>query len=215
MIKVMNGHSGIANERQMALDPIPILADGIKYFGYFPKSKLFMNLGVFNDFMSKGQSFSTLRWQYVARAGWVPINDQKKSTVLHMAGSFSYGRPNNEKFTIKSRPESNPTPHLINTGEFSADRSFSCGGEIFYSKNRFTIGTEVIQHNFSSDKSGAHHFRGGDVIVGEMLNHLSRWEDFGLSPADELVGKKIDEVRTKKPPPAKMSVAASGTQDPY
>ncbi len=28
MIKVMNGHSGIANERQMALDPIPILTDG-------------------------------------------------------------------------------------------------------------------------------------------------------------------------------------------
>jgi hypothetical protein len=31
MVKVMNGHSPWTAERQMALDVIPILADGIKY----------------------------------------------------------------------------------------------------------------------------------------------------------------------------------------
>ena len=174
MIKVMNGHSGIANERQMALDPIPILADGIKYFGYFPKSKLFLNLGLFNDFLSKGQSFSTLESQVVARGGWVPINNIKKGEVLHMAGNFSYGKPNNGKFTVKSRPQSNPTPHLINTGEFSADRSTSIGAEVFYNNNRFTIGSEVMQHNFSSDKSSDHHFRGGDVIVSYFITKARR-----------------------------------------
>src|SRR5690348_12861158 len=54
MIKVMNGHSGIANERLMAVDPIPILADGIKYFGYLPKQRIVLNLGYFNDVLSKG-----------------------------------------------------------------------------------------------------------------------------------------------------------------
>ena len=34
MIKVMNGHSPWGYERQMALDVIPILADGIKWFGH-------------------------------------------------------------------------------------------------------------------------------------------------------------------------------------
>jgi len=33
LIKVMNGHSPWGYERQMALDAIPILADGIKYMG--------------------------------------------------------------------------------------------------------------------------------------------------------------------------------------
>ena len=33
MVKVMNGHSPWGAERQMALDVIPILADGIKYYG--------------------------------------------------------------------------------------------------------------------------------------------------------------------------------------
>src|SRR5688572_8291710 len=73
MIKVMNGHSGVTNERQMALDPIPILADGIKWFGYLKKSRVFWNIGYFNDLTSKGQSFSTFEWQYIGRIGWMPI----------------------------------------------------------------------------------------------------------------------------------------------
>ncbi len=97
MIKVMNGHSGVTNERQMALDPIPILADGIKYMGYYPKSKLFLNLGAFTDWLSKGQSFSTFKWQYVARAGWVPINDNKTGKLLHMAVNFQYAKPLNDQ----------------------------------------------------------------------------------------------------------------------
>src|SRR6185369_585103 len=83
MIKVMNGHSGIANERLMAVDPIPILADGIKYFGYLPKQRIVLNLGYFNDILSKGQSFSTLSWQYVARMGWLPVNNTEKNKILY------------------------------------------------------------------------------------------------------------------------------------
>src|SRR4029079_16104078 len=42
MVKVMNGHSPWGYERQMALDVIPLLADGIKYMGYYPKAKMFL-----------------------------------------------------------------------------------------------------------------------------------------------------------------------------
>jgi phosphate-selective porin OprO/OprP len=45
MVKVMNGHSPWGYERQMAIDVIPILADGIKYMGYYPKARVFLNLG--------------------------------------------------------------------------------------------------------------------------------------------------------------------------
>jgi phosphate-selective porin OprO/OprP len=174
MIKVMNGHSGITNERQMALDPIPILADGIKYFGYFPKSRLFLNLGAYSDLTSKGQGFSTLEWQFVGRAGWVPINDSKNGTLLHIAANLTYGRPLDDKFTIKSRPESNPTPYLINTGQFTANSTNSLGGELYYKNKRFSFGSEVIEHNFYSKDSGDHHFYGGDVWVSLFFTNTSR-----------------------------------------
>jgi phosphate-selective porin OprO/OprP len=195
MIKVMNGHSGLTNERQMTLDPIPILADGIKYFGYFPKSRIFMNLGAYNDIISKGQSFSTFRWQYVARAGWVPVNNPEKETVLHIAGNFQYGKTTNGKFTVKSRPESNPTPQLINTGEFTADHSNSVGAEMYYSNKRFMIGSEVIQHHFYADNAANHKFQGGNVILSFFLTQTHRPYNtqsgniFGFAPVKKSVFK--------------------------
>jgi phosphate-selective porin OprO/OprP len=39
--KVMNGYSGWALERQMAIDVIPILADGIKWLAYLPEKRIF------------------------------------------------------------------------------------------------------------------------------------------------------------------------------
>ena len=174
MIKVMNGHSGIANERLMAVDPIPILADGIKYFGYLPKPGMVLNVGYFNDVLSKGQSFSTLSWQYVARIGWLPVNNTEKNKILYVAGNFQYGKPLNGKFTAKSRPESNPTPQLINTGEFAADKTFTYGAEMYYRTGSFMVASEVMSHNFYSKGTTNHQFNGGDVLVSYLFTGAVR-----------------------------------------
>ncbi len=174
MIKVMNGHSGITNERQMALDPIPILADGIKYMGYYSGPKLFLNLAYYNDFLSKGQSFSTYSWQTVARFGWVPLYDPDKNLLFHIAANFAYGDPVNGQFSIKSRPESNPTPQLISTGTFSADHGMDLGMEAFLTLNRFTLGSEVMTHNYYSNTAPDHQFYGGDAILSYFFTNTSR-----------------------------------------
>jgi phosphate-selective porin OprO/OprP len=173
MVKVMNGHSPWTNERQMALDVIPILADGIKWFGYMPKSRIFWNLGYYNDIISKGQSFSTFAQQYVARVGFLPINNPEKKQVLHVAANLRYGDPVDGKIALKSRPESNPTPQLINTGTFAAKHSSHIGLEWYYSKDRFMVGSESIVHTFYDD-SGDHRFIGGDVMLSYMFTKTSR-----------------------------------------
>ena len=174
MVKVMNGHSPWTNERQMSLDPIPILADGIKWFGFEPHTRIFWNLGAFNDVISKGQGFSTFEWQYVARIGYMPIYDKANSRILHIAGNFRYGKPLNGQFAIKSRPESNPTPFLLTSGTFSTDRSDHIGYEIYYSSKRFMIGSEGMVHNFHSKISDEHSFYGGDVMLSYFLSKTSR-----------------------------------------
>ena len=174
MVKVMNGHSPWTAERQMALDVIPILADGIKYFGQLPKSRIFWNLGYFNDILSKGQSFSTYAWQYDARIGWLPFYDKEKNRVLHIAANFRYGKPVNGEITLKSRPESNPAPQIINTGAFSADHSTHIGGEVYYSTGKLLLGSEVMVHNFNSKTSADHHFFGGDAVLTYMFTNTKR-----------------------------------------
>ena len=174
LVKVMNGHSPWGMERQMVLDPIPILADGIKWFGYLPKSRIFWNLGAFVDWISKGQGFSTFEWQYVARVGWLPLYDKQNHKVVHLAGNFRYGKPVDGKITLKSRPESNPTPLILNTGQFDAEHSWHIGGEAYYSNKRFLIGSEILTHNFYSDQSGDHKFYGGDVFIAYMISGNTR-----------------------------------------
>ncbi len=165
MVKVMNGHSPWTMERQMALDVIPILADGIKYFGYLPKSRLFWNLGAYNDLISEGQKFSTYAWQYDARVGWLPIYNKAKEEVLHTAVNVRYGKPVQGAISLISRPESNPTPQILNTGSFMADHSSHIGAEIYYSKKHFMVGSEVMVHNFYADTANNHRFYGGDIVL--------------------------------------------------
>ncbi len=174
LIKVMNGHSPWTGERQMALDVIPILADGIKWFGYLPKSRLFWNLGYFNDLLSKGQSFSTYSWQYVARIGWLAFYDKEKNKVLHIATNLRYGKPLGGKIILKSKPESSPAPIIITTGSFSADHSTHIGGEIYYSTGRLLIGSEVMLHKFNANASEDHNFFGGDIVATYFFTKTKR-----------------------------------------
>lgn len=194
LVKVMNGHSPWTNERQMALDPIPILADGIKWFGYLPKSRIFWNLGYFNDVFSEGQGFSTFEWQYVARVGWMPFYQKEQEKVLHIAANLRYGKPLNGKFTVRSRPESNPTPQILNTGEFQTDHSHHLGGEIYYSTGRFLLGSEMMVHRFSSDKASNHNFFGGDIVAtyfftGTKRPYRTDGSIFGFVPVRKSVFK--------------------------
>ena len=174
MVKVMNGHSPWTAERQMSIDVIPILADGIKWFGFLPKSRLFWNLGYFNDIISKGQGFSTFQWQYVARVGWLAIYNKETHKVLHIATNLRYGRPNDGKISLRSRPESNPAPQILNTGTFDAEHSNHIGAEIYYSADRLLIGSEVNMHNFTSSTAGNHSFVGGDVVITYFLTKTKR-----------------------------------------
>ena len=173
-VKVMNGHSPWTNERQMALDAIPILADGIKWIGSLPKSRIFWNVGYYNDFISKGQGFSTFAWQGVARIGWLPFNDIKNNKLLHIAGEIEYGAPVDGKFTMKSRPESNPTPQLINTGSFAADKATQLGLEIYYRNKRFMMGSEMVMHSFTAEKADDHKFYGGDFMISYFFTKTVR-----------------------------------------
>jgi phosphate-selective porin OprO/OprP len=98
------------------------------------------------------------------------------------------------KFTIKSRPESNPTPQLINTGQFLADRSSTLGGEIFYRNNRFMIGSEIMEHNFYSNQSENHQFVGGNFLISYFFTGAQRPYNtvgniFGFIPVKKSVFK--------------------------
>ena len=172
--KVMNGYSGWTMERQMAIDVIPILADGVKWLGYLPKQKIFWNAGVFADWLSKGQSFSTYKWQTALRVGWLPIYSPEEKTVLHIGVNYRYGEPVDGAIRVRSKPEANDAPRFIDTGTFQSDHSTHMGGEVYYSTGPWMFGSEVYTHRFTSSSTDNPVFFGGDAVASYMLTGESR-----------------------------------------
>lgn len=172
--KVMVGYAGWAPERQMAIDVIPILADGVKWLAYLPKTRILWNLGIYNDFVSHSQSFSTYSWQVAARVGWLPVYSAADKKVLHLAVNYRYGEPVNGEIRVSSKPEANVAPKFIDTGKFSTDYSNHIGGEAYFSSGPLMIGAEIYSHRFNSATADDPAFFGGEVVVGYILTGESR-----------------------------------------
>jgi phosphate-selective porin OprO/OprP len=174
MNKVMVGYAGWTPERQMAIDVIPILADGVKWLGFLPKQNIFWNLGIYSDWLSDVETFSTYRWQTAARVGWLPIYLPSEQTVLHIGVNYRYGEPENGEIRVSSRPETNPAPKFIDTGKFPTSHSNHFGVEAYYSAGPWMLGSEVYSHNFNSPVSNDPVFLGGEVVVSYMITGESR-----------------------------------------
>lgn len=172
--KVMNGYSIESMERHMAIDAIPILADGVKWLGYLPKPGIIWNMGIYTNWLSKDQGFSTYSWQFAARAAWLPIHSEEKNTTLHIGGNFRIGQPEDNMIRLKSRPESNPAPIFIDTGTFSANQATFTGAEIYYNNGPLLLGTEYSWQKFNSVEMGNPVFHGGEIFVSYIFTGSSR-----------------------------------------
>ena len=189
--KVMSGYDGWTAERMTMTDAIvPLLADGIKWLGYLPNRHLIWNLGVFTDWLSEGQSFSSYDYQFVARVGWVPLNADSTGTLLHLGGNFRTGQPNNGQLQLRSRPEANNlAPYFIDTGKFDASWASAWGVEAFYRPGPWLFGTEYYIEKATSPSTGDPTFHGGDIfaawlITGETRSYNSAGGFFrAVSPA--------------------------------
>jgi phosphate-selective porin OprO/OprP len=185
--KVMVGYSLWTMERFTMNDAmIPILADGVKWFGHSKKLKLNWNLGIYKDWMSQNQGFSTYDHQAVGRLAWLP--EMSEDTVLHIGAGVRYAVPKDNLFRARSRPEANTAPYFVDTGQFPARDSRMIGPEIYYRRGSLLAGTEYFFTKFNAPESGDPFFHGGDVSVswlptGEVRSYNTAGGYFnGISP---------------------------------
>ena len=185
--KVMVGYDGWSMERLPFTDAtIPLLADGIKWLGYVPSTHLFWNLGVFTDWLSEGQTFSSYNYQFVARGGWVPIASDTSGTLLHIGMNFRIGDVNNDTLRLRSRPEAFLAPYFIDTGKLPAQSALTFGPELYYRPGRLLMGAEYYWQRVSSPQNGNPWFHGGEAVV--------QWLTTGETRSYNLAGSYFREV---------------------
>jgi phosphate-selective porin OprO/OprP len=177
--KAQNGYSTWGNERQPSIDLVAIMADGIKYYGYATKPRIFWSVAAFSNFIYGDHSkYMPWKWIYAARAGWRPVYDVINNEILHLGISFRYAKPINDTIQVRSKPESNPAPYFIDGGRFQADKSTGIGAEAYYRKGPIMLATELNFHHFNSEQAGNPTYSGGDftftyLFTGETRPYLS------------------------------------------
>jgi len=185
--KVMVGYAGWTMERFTMNDAtIPILADGVKWLGHSERHHILWNLGIYKDWLSQSQGFSTYDHQVVGRFAVLPKRSDDK--LLHVGIGVRYGVPKNNSISLRSRPESFTAPYFIDTGKFAAKDTRMLGPEIYYRTGSLLMGSEYFIQRANAPASQNPIFHGGDVSVswmatGEVRSYNTQGGYFnGISP---------------------------------
>ncbi|HKO80167.1 MAG TPA: porin [Chitinophagaceae bacterium] len=164
--KVENGYACPAIERQPALDPIPIMTDGIRYFGATKKSNLFWSAGISSNLIYGNDSrFMPYEWIVAGRFGGLPLYKPEQNTWIHLGMNFFYAKPVGDKIQVKSRPESNPAPYFIDTKPFDCNKVTAFGPELYFYSGPMMIGSESFVYNYQSKQAGNPAFWGGNILI--------------------------------------------------
>jgi len=173
MTKVMTGYHIPTMERSPALDAfVPILADGIKWLGYLPKSRIFFNAGWYTDRLSEDEGYSTYDHQQVLRVGWLPILDEVR--VLHFAAMARNGEPDNDSLRQRARAEANFAPYFVDTGAFAANHVLTTGLEAYYRNGPWLFGGEYNFQDIDALDGQHPRFQGGNLIAAWIVTGETR-----------------------------------------
>ena len=150
MIKVMTGYHGFTMERSPGNDAfVPILADGLKWMGYFPEQRIFFSLGGFGDEIGEDEKFMTYDYQGVTRIGWLPVASEAEKMLWHVAVMSRFGRPDEGKILFRSKPEDSLGPFFVETPTIESPRSRYFFSRRTRSGNSSRQGTHQVAQKFT------------------------------------------------------------------
>ena len=190
LVKVMTGYHPWTQERSPGLDAfVPILADGIKWMGWFSGPRIFYSIGLFGDALSEDETFATYDHQVVTRVGWLPIASVEERKVWHVAVMARQGRPDEGRIRYRSRPEDGLGPFFVETPFITAGRARTTGVETYYRRGSWLFGGEYDWQTTAAEAGADPMFHAGDVvaawlITGETRGYNARGGTFeAVSPA--------------------------------
>ena len=173
--KVMTGYYLWGIERSQTLDAfVPILADGIKYLGYYPRRHMLLQMGLYGDALAEDEKFATYNSQFVSRLGWQPILSEETKTVAHVAIMTRNATPDAGALREKSKPGSYLAPNFLDTGKFAADHTHTYGVEAYYRRGSWLFATEYDWQKDKAQNGDEPMFHGGETSVSWLITGETR-----------------------------------------
>ncbi len=174
MVKVMVGYHPWAVERTPIVDFVPILADGVKWLGYFPEQRVQVTLGWFTDALWENEKYATYDYQVASRVVWTPVLSETERSVLHLGLSGRSGKAEGDVLRLRSRPESDLAPYFLDTGKIPASGASATGIEAYYRAGPWFYGTEYHWQVFDASDGTTPTFHGGNVVAAWLITGETR-----------------------------------------
>lgn len=162
---------------------------GIRYSNSILNKRMTYTVGVFNNWMDKGNSnsFADNGMQLTSRVTYLP-QFVSAADFLHLGIGYRYSDAPGKKLSYKAKPEANTAPSFINTGSFEAAASNTIMLEAMTVKGPVTFIGEYMQAYVKSSGTGNPSFNywqlgGSWFITGENRNYNQQTGNLGkLTP---------------------------------
>lgn len=168
-------------ERSAAADALlPSRNVGLVMSGSVLNDRVALAGGAFNSWLDKDQpnSFSDNATNYVARATWVPWENESKSTLLHLGVAYRYSDAE-QGAIVRTEPEFNQSADFISSEFFDADELNYYQAEASLRSGAFWLHGEWLQTNVDAPAMDdptieGYHVMASWALTGEMRDYNKR-----------------------------------------
>lgn len=117
-------------------------------------------VGWFNDWLSKGDSFSDSGNDIAARVTALPVSSEDGARYLHVAASVRYYAGDDDTLRFRGQPASHVSDFFVDTGNIAGDHAWNTGLEALWNVAGFSLLGEYVTSSVSSRAAGDPDFDG-------------------------------------------------------
>lgn len=156
---------------------------GIRYSNSILEHRATFTVGVFNNWMETGNSFSGNGSQVVARVTGLPVYTSDRE-LLHVGVGYRYTQATNGALSYQAKPEVNTAPSYIKSGSFEASGANTLIGELIGVKGPVSMIAEYMNTFVNSTAAANPSFyyyqvAGSWFITGENRRYNKQTANLG------------------------------------
>ncbi len=127
-------------------------------------------VGWYNDWLTKGDSFSDSGNDFAARLTALPVWSDDGARYLHVAASVRYYAGDNDTLRFRGQPASHVSDFFVDTGNIAGDHAWNTGLEALWNVDGFSVLGEYVTSSVSSSAAGDPDFDGYYVTAAYVLS---------------------------------------------
>ncbi len=173
--RLMGGGVLPGMERAMGTEALtPARNAGVQLSNSSANKRMTWAAGVFNDFAFSHESFSDGSNQVIGRVTGLAMDEPDGRGLLHFGLAARYSDVETGLLAFNTKPEVNPFPLVLETGNFAAESMTYGLIEAYYQKGRLWLGSELITASIESTANSDPTFQSAWVQASWILNGKSR-----------------------------------------